>query len=72
MSQPVDGGGSQQSVIGEGLVPFAEIEIAGNDGARLLVALGDEVVQVLVRGRSQGLEAKIVDDQQRHASEGRR
>ena len=48
MAQPIDGGGGEQSVVGEGLVPFGEIEIAGDDGGSLLVALGDEVVDILI------------------------
>ena len=38
--------------------------------AARLVALGDEVVQILVGGRSQGFEAEVVDDQERHARKG--
>ena len=32
----------------------AEIEVAGDDGGGLLVALGDEVVETLVGGRAHG------------------
>jgi hypothetical protein len=45
-------------------------QVAGDDGGGLLVALGDEVVQVLVGWRAQRLEAEVVDDEQRHASQG--
>ena len=69
MAQAIHGGGGEQAVVRERLVPLAEVEIAGDDGARLLVALGDEVVQILVRRWSQGLQAKVIDDQQRHAGE---
>ena len=68
--KPIDGGGGQQPIIGEGLVPFGKIEIAGDDRARLLVAFGDEDVDILVGRWAQGLEPKIIDDQQRNAREG--
>ena len=51
MSEPVEGGGAEQSV-GEGVAPLGEVEVGGDDGGALLVALGDEVVKVLVLRRS--------------------
>ena len=45
MSEPIDGGGGEQSASGEGLVPFGEVETAGDDSGGLLVAFGDEIVQ---------------------------
>ena len=47
MAQPIQGGGSEQTVGREGLIPLGEIEIAGDDGRRLLVTLGDQVMEVL-------------------------
>ena len=54
MPEAVEGGGGEQAVGGERLIPLGEIEIAGDEGSGLLVALGDEIVQVLVGGWSQG------------------
>src|SRR6185437_15354007 len=51
-------------------IPFGKVEIAGDDRAGLLITLGDEVVKVLVGRWAQGLEAKIVHDQQRNPCEG--
>ena len=50
MAQPVDGGAGKQSVCGEGLIPFFEVEVAGHQGGNALVALCDQVVEVLVGG----------------------
>ena len=47
VSEPVEGGGAEQSV-GEGVAPLGEVEVGGDDGGALFVALGDEVVEVLV------------------------
>ena len=47
MSEPVEGRGAEQSV-GEGVAPLGEIEVGGDDGGALFIALGDEVVEVLV------------------------
>jgi hypothetical protein len=47
------------------LVPFGEVEIARHDGGALLLALGDEGVQVFVKGHTKRLEAEVVDDQER-------
>ena len=55
MTQTVEGGGAEQSV-GAGIAPLGEIQVAGHDGGRLLVALGDEVVEVLVLRRAQGFQ----------------
>ena len=48
----------------------SEKSIAGNDGGELVVAPGDERMEIFICGWTQRFEAKIVDDQQRHASEG--
>jgi hypothetical protein len=48
MAQPIQRCGSEQSVRGEGLIPFGEVEVAGYDGRRCLVALGDQIVQIRV------------------------
>ena len=49
--QPIERCRSQQAVSGEGLVPLGEVEVGGDDSGDLLVALGDQVVQILVGGR---------------------
>ena len=61
MVQAVDGGRGEQPVAGEGLVPLGEVEVAGDNGGGALVALGDEVVQILVGGRAKRFEAEVVD-----------
>ena len=66
MTKPVQARAGQQAVGREGLVPFGEVQVAGDDGGGLLVALGDQVVQVLVGRCAQRLESEVVDDQERH------
>ena len=60
MSEPVEGSGAEQSV-GEGVAPLREVEVRGDDGGALFVALGNEVVEVLVLRRSQGFETEVVE-----------
>ena len=67
MAQPVDGGRGEQAIDGEGFRPLVEVEVAGDDGGRALVAFGDQVVQVFVGRRAQGFESEVIDDEQRHA-----
>ena len=69
MSEPVEGRGAEQSV-GEGVAPLGEVEVGGDDGGALFVSLGDEVVEILVLRCSQGFQAEVIDDEQRHAGEG--
>lgn len=66
----VERGAGEQAIDGEGLIPLREVEVAGDDGRCLLVALGNEVVQILVGGRAKGFQAEVIDDEQRHAREG--
>ncbi len=65
----VEGGGAEQSV-GEGVAPLGEVEVGGDDGGAAFVALGDEVMEVLVLRCSQGFQTEVIDDEQRHAGEG--
>src|SRR5690349_11359688 len=58
VTQPVQPGGGQQPVGGEGLIPFVEVQVAGNDGGGLLVVLGDQVVHILVSRRTKRLQAE--------------
>ncbi len=41
VSEPVEGGGAEQSV-GEGVAPLGEVEVGGDDGGAAFVALGDD------------------------------
>jgi hypothetical protein len=61
VAQAVDGVRGEQPVAGEGLVPLGEVEVAGDEGGSTLVALGDEVVRILVGGGAKGFEAEVVD-----------
>ncbi len=61
MAQAVQGGGAEHFVVGEGLAPFAEVEIAGENGGGLFVTLGDEFVEIFILGGSQGLEGEVID-----------
>jgi hypothetical protein len=47
--EPVQRGRGQQRVARKGLITLAEVQIAGDDGGRALAALGNQLVQVLVR-----------------------
>ena len=38
--------------------------VAGDDGGDLFVALGDQIVEILVSGRTKGFEPEIVNDHQ--------
>ena len=48
----------------EGVVPLPEVQIAGDDRRFSLVALCDDVVEVLVLPGAHGLETEVVDDEQ--------
>ena len=63
MHDPVEGGRAQQLVV-EGVVPFREVQIAGNDRWPPLVAICDDVVEVFVLPGANGLETEVVDDEQ--------
>lgn len=67
--ESIDGGGSQQAIVGESLVPLTEIQVAGHDGRDAFVTFGDQIVQVFIGGRPQRLETEIIDDEQRDASQ---
>ena len=51
--EPIDGGGGEQAIGGEGVAPFLEI-LVGHNGGGLFVALGDQGVEDLVGRWSQG------------------
>ena len=67
MAQPVDGCRGEQAVDDEGLCPLVDVEVAGDDGGRALVAFGDQVVQVLVGRRAKGFESEVINDEQWNA-----
>ena len=51
------------------LAPFGELQVAGDHGGGALVALGDQIVEVLVLPGFEGLEPEVIDDKQRHPGE---
>ena len=63
MHDPVEGCRAEQLVV-EGVVPLREAQIACDDRRFSLVALCNDVVEVLVLSGAHGLEAKVVDDEQ--------
>ena len=69
MAEPIERRGAEQFV-GERLAPFGELQVAGDHGGGALVALGDQIVEVLVLPGLEGLEPEVVDDKQRHPGEG--
>lgn len=68
--QAIQGCRGEQAVGGERLIPLTEVQVAGDQGGGLLVALGDQIVQVLVGGWAQGLQPEVIDDEQRDARKG--
>src|SRR5579863_10706298 len=61
--EPVDGGLGQQRV-GHERQPFAGVAVGRDHGGGFAVAFGDDLVEVGGLGRGEGLERKIVDDEQ--------
>lgn len=61
MHDPVEGGRAEQLVV-EGVVPLRGVQVAGDDRRSPLVALCDDVVEVLVLPGAHELEAEVVDD----------
>ena len=60
MTQPVKRRGTEQFV-GERLAPFGEVQVAGDNGGGALVALGDQIVEVVVLPGLEGLEAEVIE-----------
>jgi hypothetical protein len=69
VAEAVEGGGAEEPV-GEGVAPLGEVEVGGDEGGGAFVAFGDEVVEVLVVGWSQGLQAEVVEHEERYAGKG--
>jgi len=61
--RPAEGDHAQQLVV-EGVVPFQEVEVAGDDRWPPLVAICDDVVEVFVLTGAHGLETEVVDNEQ--------
>ena len=61
VAQSIERCRGEQSIGGEGLIPLGEVEVGGDDGRRGLVALGDEIVQILVCRRSEWFQAEVVE-----------
>ncbi len=64
IDRDIEGGRSEQPVRGESLIPFGEIVVAGDNGGDLVVAFGEQVVEIFVGGRTQWLQAEVIDDGQ--------
>ena len=63
MAQPVDGGRTEDPV-GEGVGPFRDIQIGGDDGAFAFVAFGDDIMEVLILVGLERFKTKVIDDEQ--------
>lgn len=64
VSQAIQRGRRQKPVSWKSLVPLGEVEVAGDDGAGGFVALSNQVMQVFIRRRAQGLEPEVIDDEE--------
>lgn len=58
MPQTVEGSSADHLVGGERLSPFAEVQIRGQHRGGTLIALSDQVMEVLVFGERSGLSPK--------------
>jgi len=47
VAEAVDGGRAEDA-IGEGVVPFRDVQVGGDDGAFAFIAFGDHLVEVLI------------------------
>lgn len=63
VGQPVEKGAGQQ-LCSEGLGPFVERQVVGDERGTALIALGDHLEQQISAGLGQGHEAQFVDDEQ--------
>ncbi len=68
MSEAIEGGAGQQ-VVAKDLGPLLEGAIAGDDQGAGLVPVGNDVVQILSGLRGQGLQAKVIKNEQVHGQE---
>ena len=63
VQESIQPGGSQQW-IGKEVGPFGGGAVGGEQDTALLIAFGNDVVEVLRPGCGQGLEAEIINDEQ--------
>src|SRR3989449_378055 len=61
--QAVEGGGGEERAL-EQVRPLGEGAVAGDDERALLVALVDDLVEVLGAGRVQGLQSEVIEDEE--------
>ena len=61
VTYPVECRGAEQFVR-EGLAPFAEIQVAGDDRGGPLITFANQVVEVFVLPRLEGFESKVIND----------
>ena len=57
--------GSAQQLVGESIAPFAEVEVAGDDGGGAFITFGHQVMEVLIVGWTQRFQSEVVDDEPR-------
>lgn len=69
MLQAVNDSGAQEFVW-EGIIPFGQIEIAGDDGGVPFVTFADKIMEVFVLWGMKRFEAKVVNDKEIDAGEG--
>lgn len=69
VAQAVQGGRADHLVRGKGRTPFVKMEVRRQDRGRSLVALNYQIVEVLVLGRTERFQPKVIDDEQRHLAE---
>ena len=69
MPNPVQGRCPQQFIV-ESLPPFGEVQVAGDDRCAALIALGDQVVKILILRGFKGFQTEVVDDEQVRLGQG--
>lgn len=69
MSEAVQRSGAQEPV-GEGIPPLAQVQVGGDERGGSLISFHNEVVEVFVVGGAEGLEAEVVDYQERNPGKG--
>ena len=61
VAQPIQRRCTQQFVR-ERIPPFSEVQVAGDDGGGPLIALGNQIVEVLILAGFEGFEPEVVND----------
>ena len=62
MTNTIDGGRAEE-FIGEGVTPLGKIQVAGDDSPIPFVAFSDQVMEVLVLGRTKRFQSEVVNNQ---------